>query len=63
MTVTLQDPASSPSSPDGPAVLVAADYAQGSRARRGERLDHVFEERTDWMREYGRDRPPGRRRR
>jgi non-ribosomal peptide synthetase-like protein len=41
-------------SSDGPAVLVAADYAQGSRARRGERLDHVFEERCDWMRSYGR---------
>ena len=55
MTVTLQDPGQQlASSPDGPAVLVAADYAQGSRARRGERLDHVFEERTDWMREYGR---------
>ncbi|HVH22352.1 MAG TPA: Pls/PosA family non-ribosomal peptide synthetase, partial [Pseudonocardia sp.] len=55
MTVTLQDPGQQlASTPDGPAVLVAADYAQGSRARRGERLDHVFEERTDWMREYGR---------
>ncbi len=35
-------------------MLVAEDYAQGSRARRGERLDHVFEERCDWMRSYGR---------
>ena len=52
MTATLNQPLTS--SPDGPAILVAADYAQGSRARRGERLDHVFEERCDWMRNYGR---------
>ena len=52
MTATLNQPLTP--SPDGPAVLVAADYAQGSRARRGERLDHVFEERCDWMRSYGR---------
>ncbi len=53
MTATLQEPQLTPSS-DGPAVLVASDYAQGSRARRGERLDHVFEERCDWMSTYGR---------
>ncbi|WP_433273172.1 Pls/PosA family non-ribosomal peptide synthetase [Pseudonocardia xinjiangensis] len=52
---TLQEPAHlPPSHQDGPAVLVASDHAQGSRARRGERLDHVFEERCDWMRTYGR---------
>jgi non-ribosomal peptide synthetase-like protein len=39
---------------DRAAVLVAADYAQGSRARRGERLDHAFEERCDWIATYGR---------
>ena len=39
MTATLNQPLTS--SPDSPAILVAADYAQGSRARRGERLDHV----------------------
>ncbi|NMH95296.1 amino acid adenylation domain-containing protein, partial [Pseudonocardia bannensis] len=38
----------------GPAVLVAAGSAQGSRSRRGERLHHVFEEQVDWMRSYGR---------
>ncbi len=52
MTVTLQEPRTGRR--EGPAVLVAADYAQGSRARRGERLDHVFAERADWMRTYGR---------
>ncbi|MEN3263344.1 AMP-binding protein, partial [Pseudonocardia sp.] len=51
----LQEPDQSVrSSQGGAAVLVAAGHAQGSRARRGERLDHVFEERADWMRAYGR---------
>jgi non-ribosomal peptide synthetase-like protein len=51
---TLQDTAPTTTAvPDAPAVLVAADYAQGSRARQGERLDHVFEECCDWMRAYG----------
>ncbi len=54
MTATLQEPGSRTGRRDGPAVLVAPDYAQGSRARRGERLDHVFAERVDWMRTYGR---------
>ena len=49
---TLQEPEQRHS--PWPAVLVAPDHAQGSRARRGERLDHVFEERCDWMRAYGR---------
>ena len=41
--------------PDRPApVLVAGDYAQGSRARRGERMDHLFEQRCDWITTYGR---------
>jgi non-ribosomal peptide synthetase-like protein len=35
-------------------VLVAEGEAQGWRTRRGERLDHVFEERCDWIRQYGR---------
>ena len=54
MTATVNEPGQRADRPDGPAVLVATDYAQGSRARRGERLDHVFEERVDWMRDYGR---------
>ena len=54
MTATLQEPGPPSASKGGPAVLVASDYAQGSRTRRGERLDHVFEERCDWMRSYGR---------
>ncbi|GEL24709.1 hypothetical protein PSU4_36630 [Pseudonocardia sulfidoxydans NBRC 16205] len=52
---TLQEPDAPPTAAsDAPALLVAADYAQGSRARTGERLDHVFEEQADWMRAYGR---------
>ena len=52
---TLQEPDAPPTAAsDAPALLVAADYAQGSRARAGERLDHVFEEQADWMRAYGR---------
>ncbi|MDT7752575.1 MAG: hypothetical protein QOD96_6237, partial [Pseudonocardiales bacterium] len=35
-------------------VLVAEGEAQGWRTRKGERLDHVFEERCDWIRQYGR---------
>ncbi|HZZ46921.1 MAG TPA: amino acid adenylation domain-containing protein, partial [Pseudonocardia sp.] len=35
-------------------VLLAPDEAHGSRTRRGERLDHLFEERCDWIRQYGR---------
>ncbi|MGH3786009.1 MAG: Pls/PosA family non-ribosomal peptide synthetase [Pseudonocardiaceae bacterium] len=35
-------------------VLVAAGCAQQPRTARGERLDHVFEERCDRIREYGR---------
>ncbi|MBO0873291.1 MAG: amino acid adenylation domain-containing protein [Pseudonocardia sp.] len=38
----------------GQLVLVAEGEAQGWRTRREERLDHVFEERCDWLREYGR---------
>jgi hypothetical protein len=30
-------------------VLLAPDEAHGSRTRRGERLDHLFEERCDWV--------------
>ncbi|MEK6439480.1 AMP-binding protein [Pseudonocardia sp. T1-2H] len=35
-------------------VLVDQHEAQGWRVRRNERLDTVFEERCDWIREYGR---------
>jgi len=35
-------------------VLVADDAPQGWRVRRNERLDHLFEERCDWIRRYGR---------
>ncbi|MGQ0482898.1 MAG: Pls/PosA family non-ribosomal peptide synthetase [Pseudonocardia sp.] len=35
-------------------VLVAEDEAQGWRTRRNERLDHVFEEKCDWISQYGR---------
>ncbi|WP_445183435.1 Pls/PosA family non-ribosomal peptide synthetase [Pseudonocardia sp. Cha107L01] len=37
-------------------VLVADGDAQGSRTRHGERLDHLFEERCDYIRRYGRGR-------
>jgi non-ribosomal peptide synthetase-like protein len=45
---------------DGPAVpiselvLVDQHEAQGWRVRQDERLDHLFEERCDWVRTYGR---------
>ena len=53
VTATLQEPADRPRR--GRAGRPGrADYAQGSRTRHGERLDHVFEERCDWMRAYGR---------
>ncbi|GJF03981.1 Pls/PosA family non-ribosomal peptide synthetase [Pseudonocardia sp. D17] len=52
---TLQEPDAPPTAAtDAPGLLVADEYAQGSRARSGERLDHVFEEQADWMRTYGR---------
>ncbi|MBO0848597.1 MAG: amino acid adenylation domain-containing protein, partial [Pseudonocardia sp.] len=35
-------------------VLVAGDAAQGWRVRQDERLDHLFEERCDFIRRYGR---------
>ena len=35
-------------------VLVDESEAQGWRTRKGERLDHLFEERCDWIRQYGR---------
>jgi len=35
-------------------VLVDQNEAQGWRVRQDERLDHLFEERCDWIREYGR---------
>jgi len=34
--------------------VLVAEQAQSRRTRRGERLDLVFEERCDWIREYGR---------
>src|SRR5882724_11720381 len=34
-------------------VLVDPQEAQGWRVRRGERLDHLFEERCDWTLRYG----------
>ena len=47
-----------PSAPGGPAVselvLVDREQAQGRRVRRDERLDHLFEQRCDWVRRYGR---------
>ncbi|HEX4252856.1 MAG TPA: Pls/PosA family non-ribosomal peptide synthetase [Pseudonocardia sp.] len=51
MTATLPIERAAAEAP--PAVLVATQ-AQGSRTRRGERLDHVFEERCDWIGDYGR---------
>ena len=62
MTATLQDTRRPTPGEDGPAVLVAPYYAQGSRTRHGERLHHVFEERCDRMRPAG-ERPPRRRHR
>ncbi|GAA2852069.1 hypothetical protein GCM10010472_06450 [Pseudonocardia halophobica] len=47
----------SPGRPDVPLselVVVDRHEAQGWRVRRNERLDSVFEERCDWIREYGR---------
>ncbi|GAA1386622.1 hypothetical protein GCM10009613_20880 [Pseudonocardia kongjuensis] len=35
-------------------VLVDEREAQGSRVRRDERLDHLFEQRCDWIARYGR---------
>ena len=35
-------------------VLVDQNEAQGWRVRQDERLDHLFEQRCDWIREYGR---------
>ncbi|MBC3195051.1 AMP-binding protein [Pseudonocardia sp. C8] len=35
-------------------VLVDRDQPQGRRVRRDERLDHLFEQRCDWIRRYGR---------
>ena len=51
MTATLPIERAAAEAP--PAVLVASQ-AQGWRTRRGERLDHVFEERCDWISQYGR---------
>ncbi|WP_433502284.1 Pls/PosA family non-ribosomal peptide synthetase [Pseudonocardia halophobica] len=50
-------PAEAPAGPPAPLselVLVDRHEAQGWRVRRHERLDSVFEERCDWIREYGR---------
>ena len=49
--------APAPRRPDVPLselVVVDRHEAQGWRVRRHERLDSVFEERCDWIREYGR---------
>ncbi|MEU7811619.1 Pls/PosA family non-ribosomal peptide synthetase [Pseudonocardia sp. NPDC049154] len=48
--------ASAPWAPGALAELVVVDphEAQGWRVRRHERLDFMFEERCDWIREYGR---------
>ncbi|MFR9802697.1 Pls/PosA family non-ribosomal peptide synthetase [Pseudonocardia sp. RS010] len=46
---------SQPEIPLGDLVVVDRHEAQGWRVRRHERLDYVFEERCDWMREYGRE--------
>src|SRR4051812_30389252 len=43
-----------PPAPLSELVLVDRHEAQGWRVRRHERLDSVFEERCDWIREYGR---------
>jgi non-ribosomal peptide synthetase-like protein len=53
MTMLLSE-APAVTSPAVNSVLVAQDFAQGSRWRRGERLDHVFEEQCDWTKAYGR---------
>ncbi len=37
-----------------PELVLVAEQAQSRRTRRGERLDLVFEERCDWISEYGR---------
>jgi non-ribosomal peptide synthetase-like protein len=39
---------------EGPPAVLVAMQAQGWRTRRGERLDNVFEERCDWISQYGR---------
>ncbi|WP_345702576.1 hypothetical protein, partial [Pseudonocardia eucalypti] len=35
-------------------IVVDQHEAQGWRVRQDERLDHLFEERCDWVRKYGR---------
>jgi non-ribosomal peptide synthetase component F len=35
-------------------VLVGAGYEHAVRWREGERLDHLFEDQCDWMRQHGR---------
>jgi non-ribosomal peptide synthetase-like protein len=54
-SVTIVEPDDSAETPSiDQLVLLAPDEAHGSRTRRGERLDHLFEERCDWIRQYGR---------
>jgi non-ribosomal peptide synthetase component F len=53
MTVTLL-PSERSAAEVLPELVLVAEHAKGRRARRDERLDHVFEERCDWIDEYGR---------
>jgi non-ribosomal peptide synthetase-like protein len=52
MTTMLQ--LGGPAAPISELVLVDQHEAQGWRVRQDERLDHLFEERCDWVRTYGR---------
>ncbi|QJY50333.1 AMP-binding protein [Pseudonocardia broussonetiae] len=49
-----EQPPTGPPAPLSELVLVDQHEAQGRRVRRDERLDHLFEERCDWNRRYGR---------
>ncbi|HEX4100381.1 MAG TPA: Pls/PosA family non-ribosomal peptide synthetase [Pseudonocardiaceae bacterium] len=53
MTATLL-PFEQPTAEVHPDLVLVAEQAQGWRTHRDERLDHLFEERCDWIREYGR---------
>jgi len=52
--VTATLPVQHPGDEALPKLVLVAEQAHGSRTRRNERLDHIFEERCDWIREYGR---------
>ena len=49
-----EQPAARPTGPMSELILVDRHEAQGWRVRQDERLDNLFEERCDWIRQYGR---------